>query len=674
MKPGEVRTGGQPVHLNAERRSVELEVRNGSSWPVGVGSHYHFFEVNPRLLFERDRAYGMRLDAPAGSITWFPPGESRSVHLVPLAGGREAWGFNGLVNGPLDRAGGTARSGRREAMPAGFDRDAYRMIYGPTTGDRIRLADSDLWVEVEEDATSYGDEALVGLGKTIRDGMLASPRVASESELDLVVTNVVVLDPVLGVRKTNIGIKDGRVAALGRAGNPDVVDNIDVLIGTSTTLIAGEGLIATPGVVDSHVHLMSPRVVPAALSAGVTTLVGMGSGPAWDIGVNPRFTLERMHAAFAAFPINTAFLARGSSSRPGPLERSASAGAAGFKVHEDTGATATAIDAALAVAEVHDLAVAVHFDGLGESGELDDFVQAMGGRAVHAYHVEGAGGGPINLLEVVSLDEIIPSSTTPTIPFTANALEEHLEMIVSAHALHPEMPGDQEAARIRVRASTMAAEERLHDLGAISITNSDALGMGRVGETVRRTFQMASRMKQVLGAAEEADNERVLRYLAKLTINPALAHGLAHVVGSLEVGKLADIVLWRPGFFGVKPEMVVKGGFLAWGAMGDGNASVERAQPVTIGSLFGGEGATPGDISLRFVAKAALEARPTIDWHGRPEGIRGAREVRKTDMVRNGSRPEVAVDPQTLEVRVDGAPVRSAPAAEVALNRRYLLS
>ena len=559
-------------------------------------------------------------------------------------------------------------------MPTPFDREAYSQIYGPTRGDRVRLADSELWVEIEEEDTSYGDEALVGLGKTIRDGMLASARVTSASELDLVVTNVVVLDPVLGVRKTNIGVKDGRIAALGRAGNPDVVDDVGVLIGTSTTLIAGEGMIATPGVVDSHVHLMSPRVVPAALSAGVTTLVGMGSGPTWDIGVNPAFTLDRMHAAFAAFPVNTVFLARGSSSRPEPLERTVAAGAGGFKVHEDTGGTGTAIDTALTVAENHDVAVAVHFDGLGESGDLEDFVEATRGRSVHAYHVEGAGGGPINLLEVVEEDHVIPSSTTPTIPFTANAVEEHLEMILSAHALHPSMPGSPEAARIRVRASTMAAEEHLHDLGAISIVNSDALGMGRAGETVRRTFQMASRMKGLLGGTDGADNERVLRYLAKLTINPALAHGLSHVVGSLEVGKLADLVLWRPGFFAVKPEMVVKSGFLAWGAMGEGNASVERGQPVTLGPLFGGHGAAPGDVAIRFVAGAALEARPAGPWYGRPEAVQGAREVGKADMLRNTARPPVEVDPQTLEVRVHGAPVRSDPAADVPMNRRYLLS
>jgi urease subunit alpha len=674
VKPGEIRTPDQPVPLNAGRRSVEVKVTNDSSWPVGVGSHYHFFEVNRRLRFEREPAYGMRLDAPAGSITWFASGETRAVRLVPLAGRQEAWGFQGLVNGPLDQP---PRS--EDAPPQGgsrprLHRAAYAKIYGPTTGDRIRLADSDLWVEIEEDATSYGDEPLVGLGKTIRDGMLASPRVTSESELDLVITNVVVLDPVLGVRKTNIGIKDGRIAAVGRAGNPDVVDDIDVLIGTDTTLIAGEGLIATPGIVDSHVHLMSPRVVPAALSAGVTTLVGMGSGPAWDIGVNPRFTLERMFAAFAGFPINTAFLARGSSSLPGPLERCIEGGAAGFKVHEDTGATGTALHTALAVAEAHDVAVAVHFDGLGESGELDDFLAAVDGRAVHAYHVEGAGGGPINLLEAVSRDEIIPSSTTPTIPFTVNAVEEHLDMIVSAHALNPEMAGDQEAARIRIRPSTMAAEELLHDLGAISIINSDALGMGRVGESLRRTIQMASRMKRLLGEEDSPDNERVLRHLAKLTINPALTHGMAHVVGSLELGKLADLVLWRPGFFGVKPEMVVKGGFLAWGAMGEGNASVERAQPVTIGPLFGGEGATSGDISLRFVAKTVLESRLALEWHGRPEPIQGTRKVRKTAMVRNGSRPDVKVDPETLQVRIDGTPVQPDPATDVSLNRLYLLS
>ncbi len=558
-------------------------------------------------------------------------------------------------------------------MPLEFDRRAYGQIYGPTAGDRVRLADTDLWIEVEDDATGYGDEALVGLGKTIRDGMLASARIPGDSELDLVITNVVVLDPVLGIVKTNLGVKDGRIAAIGRAGNPDIVDDVDVLISTTTTLIAGEGLIATPGIIDSHVHLMSPRVMPAALSAGVTTIVGMGSGPVWDIGVNPAFTVRAMTAAVASFPVNTVFLARGSSSRPEPMERVLAAGAGGLKVHEDTGAAPTVIDAALGVAEEHDVAVAVHFDGLGESGELEDFLDATGGRTVHAYHVEGAGGGPVNLLEVVGVDNVIPSSTTPTIPYTANALEEHVDMIVSAHALHPGLPGDVEAARVRVRGSTMAAEERLHDLGAISITNSDALGMGRIDDTMRRTFQMASRMKGLVGRDDgEADNERVLRYMAKLTINPALTHGLAHAIGSLEVGRVADLVLWRPAFFAVKPEMVVKAGFVAWGAAGSGSASVERAEPVTLGPMFGGSGAAPQDLSIRFVAEAAL-GDPARGWHGRIEAVRGTRAVRKRDMVRNDRLPAVRVDPATLVVSVDDEPIAAEPAREVPLNRLYLL-
>jgi urease subunit alpha len=558
-------------------------------------------------------------------------------------------------------------------MPTEFDRQAYGEIYGPTTGDRVRLGDSDLWIEIEDDATGYGDEALIGLGKTVRDGMLASARLPGESELDLVITNVVVLDAVIGVLKTNLGVKDGHIVAIGRAGNPDIVDDVDVLIGTTTTVITGEGLIATPGAIDSHVHLMSPRVIPAALSAGVTTIVGMGSGPVWDIGVNPGFTLRRMEAAFASFPVNTVFLARGSSSRPEPMERALAAGAGGFKVHEDTGAAPAAIDAALGVAEAHDVAVAVHFDGLGESGELEDFLEATRGRTVHAYHVEGAGGGPVNLLEVVGVEHVIPSSTTPTIPYTVNAIDEHEDMIVSAHALHPRLPGDVEAARIRVRGSTMAAEERLHDLGAISITNSDALGMGRIDDTLRRTFQMASRMKGLVGAnGGAADNERVLAYLAKLTINPALAHGIAHMVGSLEVGKLADVVLWRPDFFPVKPEMVVKGGFVAWGAAGSGSASVERAEPVTMVPMFGGSGAAPGDLSIRFVAAAALED-PERRWHGRPEVIRQTRRVRKPDMVRNDRLPTVRVDPSTHLVTVDDEQITAEPAREVPLNRLYLL-
>jgi urease subunit alpha len=406
----------------------------------------------------------------------------------------------------------------------------------------------------------------------------------------------------------------------------------------------------------------------------MTTLVGMGSGPTWDVGVNPGWILRRMEEALAEYPVNAVYLARGSSSRPEPLERVLAAGAGGLKVHEDTGGGPAVLDSALRVADAHDVAVAVHFDGMGETGELSDLLRAIDGRTVHAYHVEGAGGGPPDLLEVVQEPNVLPSSTTPTIPFGANALAEHADMIATSHMLHADLEGDARAARIRLRAGTMAAEEHLHDLGAISITNSDAMGMGRVGETIRRTWQMANRMKGLLGPSGDGpDNDRVLRYLAKYTINPAIAHGLASRIGSLEAGKLADIVLWRPGWFGVKPEVVVKSGFIAWAAIGEGNASIERAEPVMLRPMFGAQGRAAASLGVTFACGAAVEGGARADSPRPWEAVQGTRRVRKDDMVRNATRPRVAVDPARLTVRVDGEEIRSEPTRTVALNRLYLL-
>lgn len=549
-------------------------------------------------------------------------------------------------------------------------RDRYAGRYGPTTGDRVRLADTELWIEITEDATSYGDEPLIGLGKTIRDGQLASPRHASR--LDLIVTNVVVLDPLLGVVKGNIGIKDGYFVGVGRAGNPDLVDDVELVIGSTTTVIPGEGLIATPGGVDSHVHLVSPRVVPTALGAGITTLVGMGLGPTWDVGANPPFNLARMEEALASQPVNVALLARAGATRREPLEELAEAGASGFKVHEDTGATPGSIDLALQVATDHDLAVAVHFDGLNESGFLSDFLAAIAGRSVHAYHVEGSGGGPVDLLEVVAEPNVVPSSTTPTLPFTRGALAEQVPMIVSNHGLRADDPGDVAAARMRVRAGTMAAEELLHDHGAISIINSDAMGMGRIGETIRRTWQTADRMRRRFGPGPEGhDNERVLRFLAKYTINPAIAHGFDHVVGSIAPARLADLVLWRPAFFGVKPDLVLKGGFPAWGLIGDANASVERAEPLRYGPEFGALGEAARSTSVTFVSAASrLVGGPA---GRRRVAVAGSSRVTKQHMVRNAATPRVRVDLASGRVTEDGAPLTGEPAEELPMSRRYFL-
>jgi len=552
-----------------------------------------------------------------------------------------------------------------------IDRGTYAAVYGPALGDRVRLGDTDLWVEVTEDRTAYGDEAVAGFGRSIRDGLAA--RAAAEGSCDLVVTNCLLLDPVLGIVKASIGIRDGRIAAVGRAGNPDLQDGIDVAVGTGTAIVSAEGLIATPGAVDSHVHLLSPGICDAALAAGVTTLVAQDFGPVWNLGANPPYALERMLAALDAWPLNVALLCRASASRPETVEEALLAGAAGLKIHEDVGATRTAIDQALRLADAYDVQLAIHTDGLNESLSVEDTLAAFAGRTVHAYHIEGCGGGHApDVLRLCGEPNVICSSTNPTIPFGVNAVAEHEEMIMVVHNLNDLLPGNREAARARVRATTMGAEDVLHDLGLIAITSSDSQGMGRVGETVRRTFQLAHKLKGERGADGPNDNERVLRYLAKLTINPALAHGLAHEVGSLEPGKLADVVLWQPAFFGVKPELVLKSGFPAFGAVGEPNASTFLAEPVVLGPQFGFYGPAAAELSVTFVAAAALD-RPGGRSTRRRSAVRGCRSVSQRTMVRNNRLGAVRVAPDGSAVTLDGEPIASKPATEVPLSRRYLL-
>lgn len=564
-----------------------------------------------------------------------------------------------------------------------LSRAQYASLYGPTTGDRVRLGDTNLWVRIERDETSYGDETLIGFGKTVRDGGLARSAPTGSSELDLVLTNALVMDPMLGIFKGNIGVKDGRIVGTGRAGNPDLVENVDLLISTNTSIMPCNGLIVTPGGVDSHVHAITPRVVPAALSSGITTIVAMGAGPAWDIGVNPAWAIARMVEAFEQLPLNVAFLARGGTSRPEGLRRTVEAGAAGLKIHEDLGASPAVVDCVLGVAEEYDVAVAMHTDGINEWGLLDETVAALAGRAVHAYHVEGAGGGHApNLLEILRHANVLPSSTNPTIPYTRHTAAEHLEMIMTVHALNHALTTDVAAARDRVRPSTLAAEDLLHDQGAISMTSSDALGMGRIGETIVRTWQLAhaNKARAILadredGGEDGADNERVLRYLAKYTINPARTHGLDRHVGSLEAGKTADLVIWRPALFGVKPELVVKGGLGAWGLLGDGNATTELAQPLVYGPQYGMLGRAPASLSLGFVSQASLDNGQAAATGTRRAlvPVRGTRAVRKGDMVRNTLTPSVRVDPRTLEVTLDGEPLVCDPVDAVPLNRLYTL-
>lgn len=591
----------------------------------------------------------------------------------------------------------------------------YIAVHGPRAGDRVRLGDTGLVVRVETDSQRPGDEFLAGFGKTARDGMhLKAASVADTC--DLVISNVVVIDPILGVRKLSIGIKAGRIHALGRAGNPDTLAGVDVVVGTGTAIVSGEGLIATAGAIDTHVHLLSPRIMEASLASGVTTIIGQEFGPVWGVGVNSPWALRHAFAAFDAWPVNIGFLARGSSSDPAPLiEALAEGGASGFKVHEDMGAHARALDTALRVAEEHDVQVALHTDGLNEALSVEDTLAVLDGRTIHAFHIEGCGGGHVpDVLRLAGEPNVIGSSTNPTLPFGRDALAEHYGMIFSVHALKSDLPGDAALARDRIRAGTMGAEDVLHDLGVIPITSSDAQGMGRAGETVRRTFALAGKMRAefggdpagelelaraaaidgladpdvvdagefdlaaAAGAARAAglepdDNARVLRYLAKLTINPAIAHGLAHEVGSLEPGKLADIVLWNPVSFGAKPYLVLKAGFPAYGVTGDPNASTDRSEPLVYGPQFGGHGATAADLSVAFVSAAAAANGDLFPSSRRRVAVRGTRGLGPKAMVRNSRTGAVRVEPGTGLVTLDDVPVRSNPAETVSLSRLYFL-
>lgn len=558
-------------------------------------------------------------------------------------------------------------------------------------GDRVALGDTGLVIRVEAAGApgrpepDDGFTLLTGFAKTARDG-IGLRAVDTRGSCDVVVTNALVLDVALGVRTASIGIREGRIVAVGRAGNPDTADGVDVVVGTGTIIIPGEGMIATAGAVDTHVHLLSPRICEAALSSGVTTILGQEFGPFWGVGVNSTWALRSGWAAFDAWPVNVGFLGRGSSSRPGPLLEALAGGVCAFKVHEDLGAHARSLDTALTVAAEHDVQVCVHTDGLNENLALADTLDVLDGRTVHAYHVEGCGGGHVpDVLELAGVPHVIGSSTNPTLPFGRDAVAEHEAMIVAVHGLRPELPGEARLARDRVRAATMAAETLLHDHGVIPITSSDAQGMGRAGETVRRTFAMAAVAKAAPAneapanekAADPAadDNARVLRYLAKLTLNPAITHGIAHEVGSLEPGKLADVVLWRPEWFGAKPHLVIKGGLPAWGALGDPNAALDAAEPLVLGPQFGGSGAAPAQLAVAFVnAAAAAAGGDALATSRRRVAVRGTRGIGLADM-RGGNdrRGEVRVDAAGSRVTLDGEELRMAPVSRVPLARLYHL-
>jgi urease subunit alpha len=567
-----------------------------------------------------------------------------------------------------------------------ISRRQYAELYGPTTGDRFRLADTNLVCEVESDLTLPGDEAVFGGGKTIRDGMAQSSTLTTAGgALDLVVTNAVVLDPLIGVVKADIGVRGGRIVGIGKAGNPDSMDGVTagLVIGAGTEVIAGEGLIATPGGVDSHVHLISPQQAWAALSNGMTTLLGGGTGPAdgtnattctpgpWNIG--------QMLRATEAFPVNWGLMGKGNASTAEPLQEQVEAGACALKLHEDWGTTPAVIDRCLRVGDQYDVQVAIHTDTLNEAGFLEDTVAAIAGRTIHTFHTEGAGGGHApDIIKIASYPNVLPSSTNPTRPYTVNTLDEHLDMLMVAHHLNPGVPEDIAFAESRIRAETMAAEDVLHDLGVLSMYSSDSQAMGRIGESFIRLFQTAHKMKHFKGPLAgdgPSDNRRILRYLAKLTVNPARAHGISHVVGAIAPGMLADIVLWPIAYFGVKPKLVIKGGMIAWALMGDPNASIPTPEPVLYRPMFGAFGGALAETSVTFTSQAAVDAGvgPRLGLARRLEPVRGCRTIGKADMVLNDSTPEITVNPETYEVRVDGELATVPPAESLPMAQLYFL-
>ncbi|HET8769237.1 MAG TPA: urease subunit alpha [Pedococcus sp.] len=567
---------------------------------------------------------------------------------------------------------------------ADIDRERYAALYGPTTGDQVRLGDTDLWVEVEDDLTIGGEEAVFGGGKSIRESMAQGTRTSAEGALDTVVTNAVVLDH-WGVVKADVGIRDGRIVALGRAGNPDVADGVhpDLEIGPGTDVISGEGRILTAGGIDLHVHFLSTSQVHEALAAGLTTLGGGGTGPsegskATTVTPGP-WHLANVHRGLDHLPVNVLLMAKGNTVSEAGLAEQALAGAAAYKVHEDWGSTPAAIDAALRAADRWGLQVTLHSDSLNEAGYVDSTIRAIGGRGIHAFHTEGAGGGHApDIITVASLPNVLPGSTNPTLPHSVNTVAEHLDMLMVCHHLNPAVPEDLAFAESRIRATTIAAEDVLHDLGALSMTSSDAQAMGRIGEVVTRTWQVAHVMKHrigPLGGTLPADNERARRYVAKYTINPAVAHGIDHLVGSVEPGKLADLVLWDPKFFGWRPDVVVKGGAIVYAALGDPNASIPTPQPVLMRPALVAEGGAGADRSVTFVAPAALEdgLADRLGLRRRLEAVRPTRDVTKADMVNNDATPRIEVDPESFAIRVEGELVEPAPATELPLAQRYSL-
>ena len=681
--PGEIKVGQGEINLNEGRRKIKLTVQNTGDRPVQIGSHYHFYEVNPALTFEREVTKGFRLNIASGTAIRFEPSQARSVELVEYAGNKTVYGFRGEIMGPLPDNDDPTPVEFVSHHQATMDRESYAQMFGPTTGDKVRLANTDIWIQVENDLTQYGDEVKFGGGKVIRDGMGQS-QVTRKDSVDLVITNALILD-YWGIVKADVGIKDGRIFKVGKAGNPDIQDNVSINIGPGTEVIAGEGSILTAGGIDAHIHFICPQQIEEALTSGVTTMIGGGTGPATGTNattVTPGpWYMHKMLQATDDMPMNLGFLGKGNASLPASLEEQLKAGACGLKLHEDWGTTPASIDNCLTIADKYDVQIAIHTDTLNESGFVDSTIAAFKNRVIHTYHTEGAGGGHApDIIQACAHANVLPSSTNPTRPYTHNTVDEHLDMLMVCHHLDSSIAEDVAFADSRIRKETIAAEDILHDRGAFSMISSDSQAMGRVGEVVTRTWQTAHKMKQQFGflkedKALEADNFRARRYIAKYTINPAITHGISHHVGSIEAGKLADLILWKPAFFAIKPSLIIKGGMIANAPMGDPNASIPTPQPVHYRPMFGSFGKASAKTSLTFVSQAALDngIEQELNLERSLVACKNTRNISKKDMILNDWLPDITVDPQTYEVKADNEQLSCDPAEELPLAQLYCL-
>ena len=740
MKAGEYKIKAGEMILNAGRSVQTIEVINTGDRPIQIGSHYHFYEVNDALSFDREATKGYRLNILSGTAVRFEPGQAREVELVAIAGKREVYGFAGRVMGPVDikRTGSTSQKL--------IDRRIHAEHFGPTTGDKVRLADTNLWLEVEYDLTSQidhdidtdkthsldsnvdsilisgsendslkssesnpqssanvsiGEEVKFGGGKVIRDGMGQSQLLANEVA-DTIITNALIVD-YTGIYKADVAIKDGRISGIGKAGNPDIQPGVTLPIGAATEIIAGEGKILTAGGIDTHIHFIAPQQCETALMSGVTTMFGGGTGPAQGTLATTctpgPYHIQSMLKATDSLPMNIGLLGKGNVSLPQPIVEQIEAGAVGLKLHEDWGTTPQAIDNCFSIADEYDVQVAIHTDTLNESGYLESTLGAFKERCIHTFHTEGAGGGHApDILKAIGQSHVLPSSTNPTRPFTVNTIDEHLDMLMVCHHLSPAIAEDVSFAESRIRKETIAAEDILHDTGAISMMSSDSQAMGRVGEVIIRTWQTANKMKAQRGHLvpdasakdeqdaghlklsetdfdQDNDNFRIKRYIAKYTINPAITHGISDIVGSIEIGKWADLILWSPAFFGVKPDCILKGGLIAAAPMGDINGSIPTPQPVHYRSMFASSPKAVAQTCITFLSQSAIDkgVAEQLELHKMIQPVHNIRKVRKSDMKLNSHCPKMEINPETYEVHADGELLTCEPSDQLPMAQRYFL-